>query len=1829
MAPAPEAYFASLDKCFSGDAQLLSWERAFIALCELGNQTTEAGNVSTFLSQPESVRLLSNYLTPFNPPSAKSKSEFESKTAAIHVDASPQASYKIDEIKADALWLSQKAGIDEISALRITVLEWQDRPSARLVGRFSEEEATSLQDATGVDNFRVSLAGPQLKEVLTRINGSSDTSFSSEDSRRKRLRKIYLAERSHILKTSRKLLAFSLRDTIPSDASLIPPPKTSNASVENDTLADLGQQIFGKEKTEAESSGFLEEAIKGIQKRLASFQNEGGWLSASESDEETENAWRTTLVDEVVHVMQIILLKAQSLKCIPSGDVVLKWLQLMVECNFMEPIIPPCEDPLVLRLSLQVLTSATTLALLKLPDSLTLVVKNSKLSQAEALSHSQPYFLSRKHITEINEIFLSTVDMGILGASPAAFAWGAILFAMREIGLDAKERREMEQFHSAVDSFQSNTPAASPLRSSEQTFYEELLDVVRVPAYGDRFVDILTIGSIEQGQLFDVITNIASTVDTLSAIDDAITSLWIRGSLLGVVRLGSQLLEYSPDLVSATLSILNGPNESLRLNETSIDYPSDPRYVFLNDENLMGRVFHISRSRFPYEAVPFIRLCRALAGKDGANEAGASFVFNQLEAMETFTQVVSPDFQGYETIREDENANFVSLVQPIPMLTSTPAKLRGTAHSETALVVTGSSQLRPTTTGQVVSESKPAVIMWYHNYSCLSFLGSWLEEWAKSGGDLPGTDEETIAEIIGLLTDLLAVFHRTQAQEDGSEPRRILELASEGLSESNDIVTVVYNILERHLQSSGVSTAHGSQDLVVACLRFARVLVPILPNRTWPFLSRTSLLDTGGQAGRWSAIVSATEVTSGEYPFLISFVDLFDAVIDDAISNASFRKLSSRDIIKAGDVSEKSAGVPSHVMSRVLSSFVRAMVGIYNSTGNWRFNKMERRLQVETMLAKNFEKIIYYTHGIDGTENNQSKISSILQESAEYILDVLRPQSNDELPFNPVLRIIIDGLQTPTTSIYLRHILCVEQQVTATLNLAIKLIQAAHLLKLPASLLEDQLFKASSILVKLYSSHYRYRLPVVILLELLVSRAAAESENEPPSLLGHLGSESTCLFLDVLAQFDKHLTDKALFISIWRLLSAFVSKRQQWLAIYLLTGSSPRDSLKLSSSGEKVPKMRSTPFLKTALDSLANIDHIDVSIALALLEFVSSSQEHWPWATTQLGGHSNFFGSIVNYVCRLKLENQPVTTSLINMTQIAAITANLCAIYLHSAKEARDQTFIKMLIPLVFWYAENAVDVSGYNASLHANLKRNFETRYNGCHLVQFKRTGLEKRPLGNDYYYDLHLSEKLLSFDFSWQGSKGQGFASEFERANLNLSLVEAQVNLFNSWKFFAIEHSIDFTPDKEIQKSMALVVRNCLLANMRPLPEEPIFAKLQQSRVDFALSILQRLVDAGADGPEVVELLSVVWDTMRARGTTYENALIHDDTEYYRSLLNVLFLALQFHIASPALSQSTDKKLEFSPDLSIILEVIKVVIAQGFRSLTTYLHDEPQRCSPKDFAIITAILQTALRVKDAERLYEQIVFHIEDNDSARYATTLFSWADQLTVEGDPVYGELSIIFLVELSAIPMLAEYLAVEGVLMKLSTSRLTRILCQSKGFGPFDPVPRLYSIWTEGILPLCLNLLFHVTRVAPEVAAFLNQFDGRLSLTAESFSNVHATSASVQSGKKISQAMASEAYSLALISFILEQYRSAGPSAGVDSQAIQELKWDKGQLKEDIEELLSRRSSLRARIVATSDKEMELARQKPLGALSGAQNRLEEKVVNDLTSALTCLSGREET
>lgn len=51
----------------------------------------------------------------------------------------------------------------------------------------------------------------------------------------------------------------------------------------------------------------------------------------------------------------------------------------------------------------------------------------------------------------------------------------------------------------------------------------------------------------------------------------------------------------------------------------------------------------------------------------------------------------------------------------------------------------------------------------------------------------------------------------------------------------------------------------------------------------------------------------------------------------------------------------------------------------------------------------------------------------------------------------------------------------------------------------------------------------------------------------------------------------------------------------------------------------------------------------------------------------------------------------------------------------------------------------------------------------------------LEQRPLGREYFYDIPIMNKTLRYDAAWK--RRGGFGTEVATANVNLSLVDAQI--------------------------------------------------------------------------------------------------------------------------------------------------------------------------------------------------------------------------------------------------------------------------------------------------------------------------------------------------------------------------------------------------------------------------------------------------------------------
>lgn len=451
----------------------------------------------------------------------------------------------------------------------------------------------------------------------------------------------------------------------------------------------------------------------------------------------------------------------------------------------------------------------------------------------------------------------------------------------------------------------------------------------------------------------------------------------------------------------------------------------------------------------------------------------------------------------------------------------------------------------------------------------------------------------------------------------------------------------------------------------------------------------------------------------------------------------------------------------------------------------------------------------------------------------------------------------------------------------------------------------------------------------------------------------------------------------------------------------------------------------------------------------------------------------------------------------------------------------------------------------------------------------------------------------------------------------------------------------SSDKTSDA-LQRVLAKTANDCLMSNSRAQLPENVFAQLNQTRADLALTLIQRLVETHSKIEECLSTLSKVWETITRLGPSFEIALASEDgrdVAYFRTLLRILFLTLQFHTGvqeeeastdSKGLSREASKKAGDKIALAsartrLIIEVINKIVFHGFRDIVRAIHEVPGTAQPEDIALLTAILQTSLNIPGVEFSHSQILIVMTSSDVTRVATTLFSWADKLALEGDPIYGELSMLFLLELSSIPSIAEQLALEGVLGHIASASITSYLRRpiigpfSEGAGP----QRCYAIWVRGILPLILNLLDAVgSSIAAEVAIFLSQFPNLLQNSVEAIMPPSSTGRTERKMKHICYSVVQEISCLSLIAFVLSRFRD-GMKGVVD---VKDLAWDVVEVRDSVEWWLTSRAVLMERTVPLGAREVAWAKAKP-NVPGITKSRLEEVVVGELEVVREVLNGGE--
>lgn len=271
---------------------------------------------------PATVDILAQGLDQDAPNAPAIGKDLDSRLGLLQGASDRGKSFDTKQFKDDAVWLSQQTKVDELSALRLVVLEWQDRAATRLLQDYSEEERLSLQQALNVGALGASRGQPLQDADAT-------TDFLSEARRRERLLLLYLADKEALLAVNVYLA--SMR------CSAMTEPSVARHSPWLISLVGSVQQTrTAKEKrlpVQARKD-YIPGCINAMQTCLINFENGSGWSVPDEAAPRVDKVFREGQITNLAHLLRLLFLHMATTQDPDTPSSVQGWFSFIDEYGF-------------------------------------------------------------------------------------------------------------------------------------------------------------------------------------------------------------------------------------------------------------------------------------------------------------------------------------------------------------------------------------------------------------------------------------------------------------------------------------------------------------------------------------------------------------------------------------------------------------------------------------------------------------------------------------------------------------------------------------------------------------------------------------------------------------------------------------------------------------------------------------------------------------------------------------------------------------------------------------------------------------------------------------------------------------------------------------------------------------------------------------------------------------------------------------------------------------------------------------------------------------------------------------------------------------------------------------------------------------------------------------------------------------------------------------------------------------------------------------------------------------------------------------------------------
>lgn len=612
------------------------------------------------------------------------------------------------------------------------------------------------------------------------------------------------------------------------------------------------------------------------------------------------------------------------------------------------------------------------------------------------------FFLkSSNAMTEITQILTEHARNPV--ASIAAFGWSLILRSISEVlyslGLD------IDDIDPPAPEPSTHTTPAKRRRTglaAADLYLSTLSGIFAHSPQGKSTMAYLAKTAISECRVFEVIVQLVTSVAMESTGGIAWSMVHeedgekMKAVLASFVRKATEIVEFSQGVVSAVLvlnevpiteawEITHSPESTLLLdNEDPIrgsptSNMSEVVDKFWSDSEALTKILLPARARFPYEPLPFLKIIKSLA-------TDPTRTHMVLTKMETFTQVLPAGFSDYENCCGNNGLNSLngngSTTGSVDETESSPIKLldelclfaprAASGYESSDQFIGGGGIIIPRQTkGKVISDNRtaPPIVMWEHGYSALVFFGRILEcalvgsagggsstVVGRRGGGSAIADQlgnkEAVGEIISILTTMIlscSLSSNGSATERSEHVTTLLEEASEVVARNRDVVSIIFDLLEDELQGSsrGIAASQGTEFITIG-LQFVDALAPVLPNRVWPYLARSSLLERHGKEGTLMRITNGIEVVRGDYSFTCSALRLFEDLVEDGIKGVVEKTgiVGAPDAIPSAKKSVVGAGVSALVQKEILEEWTHWGVDLFESYRGWKYSAGGERMEI-------------------------------------------------------------------------------------------------------------------------------------------------------------------------------------------------------------------------------------------------------------------------------------------------------------------------------------------------------------------------------------------------------------------------------------------------------------------------------------------------------------------------------------------------------------------------------------------------------------------------------------------------------------------------------------------------------------------------------------------------------------------------------------------------------------------------------------------------------------------------------------------------------------------